>query len=253
MVLLGPVTVVGLVAGMSMLRLRPLVTDANSAVMDRVIAHSLATAYLTRFLIEEVPGHAVVQQHPSLARNGGAFTAGLLHDLGKFILLYNHPEEAAALYRDRVLDDLVAPRDACEHERLLFGCDHTEAGVMAAQHSHFPEPLTNVIRLHHTPAALRGEGVATETAALLRATVAASHAASWLGYGVSEAAPPDAHPDEPVWDELLRRDHPRLGTLDALLERVEAQAEPLRQYVGVLTASYPNAVDRLRKQMRLVR
>lgn len=251
-VLLGPVTVVGLVAGMSMMRMRPMVTDTTSKSIDRAIAHSLATAYLTRFIVEGIPGHRVVGAYPSLARNGAAFTAGLLHDLGKFVLLYNFPEEATALYRDGALDALITPRDGCEYERLLFGCDHTEAGVVAAQHFSFPDALTDVVRCHHMPGALQGEGVTAETAGLLRATVAGSHMAKALGFGLAPGVD-ESGLTAPVWDEILHRDHPGLGSTDALLRRVQEEGPALRQYAGTLTASDPGTVERLRKQMRLIR
>ena len=253
-VLLGPVTVVGLVAGMGVVRLRPLVTDETAETADRIIAHSLATAYLTRHLIEEMPEHTARTAYPSLARNGVAFTAGLLHDLGKFILLYNHPEEAMALYRDQALDDLVEAQDACEYERLLFACDHTEAGVMAAHHFHFPKALTDVIRLHHAPEALRGEGgIEPSTACLMRATVAASHVATLAGYGTS--ARPDRKPylSDSIWNELIRRDVPEMGTVEALLGHLHTEADKLDQYVGALTANGPGVAERLRQQMRRIR
>ena len=252
-VLLGPVTVVGLVAGMGMVRLKPLVTPATSEAAERMIAHSLATGYLARYLIEELPDHVARKAHPSLVRNGAAFTAGLLHDLGKFILLFNYPEDATELYRHQGLDQVIEARDVCEHERLLFGCDHTEAGVMAALHFHFPDALVDIIRLHHTPEALQGKGVASTTACLLRATVAASHGAALLGYGPRTQADRKAHLSHPVWNELIRHDLPSIGTVEALLGHLHAQQEAVGQIVGALTAPDPNAHDRIRPNLRLLR
>ncbi|MDT0633323.1 HDOD domain-containing protein, partial [Rubrivirga litoralis] len=108
--LLGPVTVVGLAAGMGMARLSPLVTARARAVADRIIRHSLASAYLARALVGSDPTRAALA-------GGGAYTAGLLHDLGKLVLLHSFPDEAAALYGDRALDAVVAADDGREHER----------------------------------------------------------------------------------------------------------------------------------------
>ncbi len=250
-VLLGPVTVVGLVAGMSMLRLRPLVTQATAGVAGAVLRHSLATAYLTRFLVEEVPEHRAPRAFPALVRNGTAFTAGLLHDFGKLILVYNFPGEAAALYGDRALDGLVAADDGCEHERLVFGCNHTEAGVVAALASTFPELLTDVVRLHHTPEALQGVGVAPATACLLRATVAASHAAELLGYGVRTGAARRGDLP-PVWAEVLRQDAPTAGCAEALVARLCGEGKAVQACVSVLAQPDPEAVRQARPRLRLI-
>ncbi|MDT0633324.1 HDOD domain-containing protein, partial [Rubrivirga litoralis] len=90
--LLGPVTVVGLIAGMSMTRLREAATPAAAAASDLVVRHSLASAYLAQRLVETIDP----ARRP--AQSGEAYTAGLLHDLGKLVLLHNFPDEAAALY-----------------------------------------------------------------------------------------------------------------------------------------------------------
>ena len=118
--LLGPVAVVGLVAGMSLTRLRATDSPAAAAASGRVVRHSLATAFLAQRLVEDTdPARRAAQ-------SGEAYTAGLLHDFGKLVLLHNFPDEATALYGDPDRPDTragglaahVAPADRRERERL---------------------------------------------------------------------------------------------------------------------------------------
>ncbi len=228
-IMLGPVAVVGIVAGMSMLRLRPATQGATGACFARLVAHSLASAHLARHLVETAP---YLGGRAAPPRNGTAFTAGLLHDFGKLVLAYNFPEHAAALYQERALDALVTAADAREQERLVFGYDHTEAGAFAAMRLQFPDVLADVARLHHRPEALAGLGaVPPETARLLRAAAAASRAAGAMGHGASAAPGWDELAEDPLWAELVARDLPVLRSPEALLAHLREQTETVDQYV----------------------
>ena len=233
--LLGPVAVVGLAAGMGMARFAPPATARARAVADRVVRHSLATAYLARVLVDAGPAGA--------APEGGAYTAGLLHDLGKLVLLHNAPD-AAALYGDRALDRIVAAADGREHERLLFGCDHAEAGAVAAERSGFPEPLVAVIRRHHDAGARAGAGVDRAVGLLVRATAAASAGADALGFAAGPTLDADAAED--AWAEAAALAPPGVGGADGPRVRFEAEAPALRRYVGTIAPPAPARRTRLR-------
>jgi len=78
-----------------------------------------------------------------------AFTAGLLHDIGRLALAAYFPAElGAALARARADDG-----PALEAEREAFGDDHAGIGAMIAAHWHFPGPVADAITQHHAPAA----------------------------------------------------------------------------------------------------
>ena len=218
--LLGPVAVVSLVAGMSMTRLRESASPATEAAADRVVRHSLATALLAEYLVGTVePGRRAAQ-------SGEAYTAGLLHDLGKLVLLHNAPA-AAALY------DGTAAEAGPEAEAALVGCDHAEAGAVAAERSRFPEPLVAVIRRHHDPGARAGAGVDPAVGLLVRAVAAGSAAAAALGY----PAGPDVDPDA-AWVDVARHGHglPEVGGPEAVTALVQDQAGPLGQYLDSILA-----------------
>jgi putative nucleotidyltransferase with HDIG domain len=76
-----------------------------------------------------------------------AYTAGLLHDIGKVVL----DQKLAAIYPlfyRRTQEDGV-DLTTVEHEEL--GMDHSEAGERLARDWSLPENLIEVIRYHHDP------------------------------------------------------------------------------------------------------
>jgi putative nucleotidyltransferase with HDIG domain len=78
--------------------------------------------------------------------DGVAFTAALLHDIGKLVLASAHPDEYAASACDAA---------AClQRERARFGADHAALGAMIAERWGFPHPICEALRSHHEPQAL---------------------------------------------------------------------------------------------------
>lgn len=230
-VMLGPVAVAGIVVGMHMLKLRSVLEGPANACFHRLIHHSIATAFLTRHLLEGTPRDQG-SRRPS-ARIGVPFTSGLLHDFGKIILIYNFPENALNLYDSRALSAQVNG-DERELEQLLFGCDHTEAGEFAARKLNFPDILVNIIRHHHRPLGETGDPDADR---LIRATAAANEAAKAMGYPAGESLEPKALTLNPIWHELIQQDALPYPSPDALIEDVLLQQEYLDDYVNRLTAA----------------
>jgi len=78
-----------------------------------------------------------------------AFTAGLLHDIGRLVLVSSYP----ALYQQ-----VLAYRDTndcpvLEAERAVLGVDHVVAGVALAEHWNFSDTMKMAIQQHHDPEA----------------------------------------------------------------------------------------------------
>jgi putative nucleotidyltransferase with HDIG domain len=77
-----------------------------------------------------------------------AFTAALMHDIGKLLL--------SRLMEQKVLDEIMGmvERDKIAYvdaEHRVLGTDHAEVGGRIARHWDFPEPLVMAIELHHDP------------------------------------------------------------------------------------------------------
>ena len=75
-----------------------------------------------------------------------AYTAGLLHDIGKVILDQYITSSYPLFYRS-----LQKEKSFLQIEKEIFNIDHTEVGSMLAERWHFPESLRGAIRHHHYP------------------------------------------------------------------------------------------------------
>lgn len=237
-VMLGPVAVAGIVLGMHMLKLRSILESPASACFQRLIRHSIASAFLTRHLLEGTPRDT--DRRRSAARMGVSFTSGLLHDFGKIILVYNFQQEALDLYDGETIKNQVHAHNELEIERLLFGCDHTEAGEFAARKLNFPEVLVSVIRHHHQPKVITGDDEADR---LIRVTAGANIAAKAMDYGLVNETDPGSILAEPIWARLIASDLPHFKSPADLVEDLFRQREHLDQYVHQLTEGPTNTVD----------
>jgi putative nucleotidyltransferase with HDIG domain len=76
-----------------------------------------------------------------------AYTAGLIHDIGKTVLDQFIAGEAPYFYREIIENG----RSLIEVEKEIFSIDHTQIGTQLAEAWKFPLNLKNVIRHHHNP------------------------------------------------------------------------------------------------------
>jgi HD-like signal output (HDOD) protein len=114
------------------------------------------------------------------------FTAGLMHDLGKLLMLRKHAEPFDEACRQARLRNA----DLVEAEESAFGITHPQLGELVAQKWRFPDRLCAAIRHHHSPAlARRHGGEGRHNAAL--AVVAANALAklSLMGEGGNDHRP----------------------------------------------------------------
>jgi putative nucleotidyltransferase with HDIG domain len=87
-----------------------------------------------------------------LARRAGlepelAFTAGLLHDMGKLVLALHFPEAYRAVLRHQQAEGCHIR----EAEQFVLGFDHAEAGARVARRWRLPAALVDAIAWHHRP------------------------------------------------------------------------------------------------------
>jgi HD-like signal output (HDOD) protein len=103
--------------------------------------HSTYSASLAQSLCNQMPNRI----RPG---SGTAYLCGLLHNFG-FLLVGNlFPKEFAVL-NDCVKNDLKTP--VIEHERRLFGTDHTEIGNWLMETWNMPHEVIVSIGEHHNP------------------------------------------------------------------------------------------------------
>ena len=99
--------------------------------------HAVGTAVIAEKLAD-VTGKV----EPSLA-----YTAGLLHDIGKVVLDQFIHSGFPLFYRE--LNE--GGKNFSEVEKQVLGTDHTEVGADLAQNWSFPQSLVETIRHHHKP------------------------------------------------------------------------------------------------------
>jgi putative nucleotidyltransferase with HDIG domain len=99
--------------------------------------HAIGTA-ITSEKIAGMTGKAVP---------GVAYTAGLLHDIGKVVLDQYIAGAYPMLYRE--FQDRQS--EIIEVENRVLGMDHTRVGELLAKKWSLPASLTNAIRFHHRP------------------------------------------------------------------------------------------------------
>ncbi len=104
---------------------------------------------------------------------GVAFTAGIIHDIGRLGLLVAYPEE----YERAIRNAAERCLDVLDFEAELFGAHHAEAGRILAERWGLPSEMLLVAGRHHDPC----EG--TELS-LLRIVHVACRLADVLGYDV---------------------------------------------------------------------
>ena len=84
-----------------------------------------------------------------------AYTAGLLHDVGRLALLAGYPKEYSALVTTSIEDSL----GLVDAERAMFDIDHCEAGAYLASDWGFSEDLREAIVQHHAVLPPAGGGL----------------------------------------------------------------------------------------------
>lgn len=104
--------------------------------LDEFRRHSMACAIASRGLASSLG-----------LDETAAFTAGLLHDVGRLVLDCCYPDEMERILVWARQNDLAASQS----ERELLGIDHSEIGGWVCEHWRFPAEVTHAIRWHHAP------------------------------------------------------------------------------------------------------
>jgi putative nucleotidyltransferase with HDIG domain len=76
-----------------------------------------------------------------------AFTAGLMHDIGRLVLVSSYPARYQQVIEYRSANDT----SVLDAERAVLGVDHVVAGVALAEHWNFSDTMRLAIAHHHAP------------------------------------------------------------------------------------------------------
>lgn len=101
--------------------------------------HSLLTGQLARQIVELEDGYDRTREM--------AMTAGLLHDLGKLVLVTNRPGE----YQEAILLAAREREPMWEAEQQVFGASHAEVGAYLVGLWGLPFDLVEAVAFHHNP------------------------------------------------------------------------------------------------------
>jgi putative nucleotidyltransferase with HDIG domain len=97
--------------------------------------HAVTTAVATQQLADHLG-----------EETNSAFTAALLHDLGKIILA-----QAMETHSAQVLQTLASGRSFFEAEQAVLGMEHAAMGGRLLTRWHFPDKLIRAVSCHHDP------------------------------------------------------------------------------------------------------
>ncbi len=160
--LLGFLEVCNIVLTAGMMKLKEVVHSAEQEkIFEQIMRLSLGAAFFGQEIAMrlQLPGKA------------SAFTVGLLHAVGRLVLLYNKPNDYEALWWTN--EDGFAPTPAAE--QLIFGTDHAQLGALALERWHLPDDIVTVVRSYRTPGQIRDDQLQPLALALLVSISATEH------------------------------------------------------------------------------
>lgn len=111
-----------------------------TAAASRIYLHAVEVALISSALAQSLPNLGVSA--------GAAYIAGLLHDMGRFIMLAVDEDAFERIEASEVASGAELRRV----ERGIVGFDHSELGALAAKRWGFPEGIVAVNDYHHQSA-----------------------------------------------------------------------------------------------------
>lgn len=153
-----------------------------------------------------------------------AYVAGLLHDIGRFVLVDDVPADEGAAFAP----DWSRDPGPCALERAAVGIDHSEIGLAAAREWRLPRELWAALRVHHQHADLSGV-VPAHVAGLVRVVQQADALSEYLlgpGRDAAKQSPAELAPRLAFWAVAPGWGAPPLGPepLAKLVPGIAAQA-----------------------------
>ena len=182
---------------------------SRSPLLADIARHSLVTAGLAQVLAEAA-GTVAPEE---------AFVAGLVHDIGKIVLIECSPQAM-----DLVQRDIARGTSRLEAERHRFGITHDRAGRRLAMSWQLPEDLQNLIGDHHDIDPLAPPRRLEPALAVL------AYANAIARFGESEL--PDS-PNQRILHQAVRQLGIPVVRQEALLAAMEKEVADLAERIGL--------------------
>lgn len=135
--ILGLETLRTLAIGISAFRTLGYDTGVKGLSAGRVIQHSVACAAAAKLIARKIDFPMAEQ----------AFLAGLLHDIGKMVMLKFLSDEYALIVEKTNTEEINVVRAETE----VLGIDHAQLGKILAEKWNLPDVLAEPIATHHKP------------------------------------------------------------------------------------------------------
>ena len=198
-VVLGPEAVLGIVMSMSLVDLRSNLNVTTTVPFLNLVRHSIATGFIARHLVGKTELNTLAKIDRQELLNE-AFTAGLLHDFGKIVLLHNFPDEAAKLYEEQMSID-KDDQEILSIERQVFGFSHAETGGFLMKELNFPPVISAIVERHH------GTNESDELPPFIRSLLyivsMSNRLANAIGHGFNHEITEQMFAEDPVLDLLM--------------------------------------------------
>ena len=149
--------------------------------------------------VATVAAHLSQKLRGSKTSSAEAYLAGLVHDLGRFIMMVAAPEKSGDVSdREwRTGEELLAA------EQEICGFDHTTLGWLASRAWNFPDSIAAVCRRHHEWADIEDDAHPALTRDLIRIVGLADDIAfSWEEYKDLNAVEQVLRSGETTWSRL---------------------------------------------------
>jgi len=181
---MGSRRVAALVTSFAAMKLFTPTSEAQRDLWRHALSCAVAAA--------EIAGRADAGVEPQQA-----YVAGLLHDIGRFVLGDDVPVDEGAAF----VPDWSRDPGPCAIEKEAVGVDHAEIGLAAAREWRLPRELWGALRVHHHHADLEGV-VPAHVARLVRVVQQADALSEFLlgpGRGAATLAPAELTPKLAFW------------------------------------------------------
>src|SRR5690606_23618228 len=111
----------------------------QKAITDQLWHHSMSVAVAAKRIMRYESGDDQLTEE--------AYTAGLLHDLGKLVMINAAPDEFAKARE--MANERQIPLWQAEDE--IIGCNHAETGAYLLGRWGMPASVVEAVALHHQP------------------------------------------------------------------------------------------------------